>query len=161
MKRFRLAASLLVAGGASALAQRTDELVNDGKNPDNVTTQSMGYARQSYSPLKQINASNVKRLLPIWNTSVMNDMGELASPTVYNGVMYVINGKWTFALDVQTGRQIWRTPVVLEEGTVGAPITRGAATIYNGKLFRVTYDNHLIALDMKTGRGSLEPEIRG
>ena len=82
----------------------------------------MGYARQSYSPLKQINASNVKRLVPIWNTSVMNDMGELASPTVYKGVMYVINGKWTFALDVQTGRQIWRTPVVLEEGTVGAPI---------------------------------------
>ena len=151
MKRFWLAASLLVVCSASALAQTTDELVNDGKNPDNVTTQSMGYARQSYSPLKQINASNVKRLVPIWNTSVMNDMGELASPTIYNGIMYVINGKWTFALDVQTGRQIWRTPVVLEEGTVGAPITRGAATIYNGKLFRVTYDNHLIALDMKTG----------
>ena len=151
MKRFWLAASLLVVCAASALAQTTDELVNDGKSPDNVTTQSMGYARQSYSPLKQINAANVKRLVPIWTTSVMNDMGELASPTVYNGVMYVINGKWTFALDVQTGRQIWRTPVVLEEGTVGAPITRGAATIYNGKLFRVTYDNHLIALDMKTG----------
>jgi alcohol dehydrogenase (cytochrome c) len=151
MKRFWLAVSLLVVCGASALAQTTDELVNDGKKPDNVTTQSMGYARQSYSPLKQINASNVKRLVPIWNTSLMNDMGELASPTVYNGVMYVINGKWTFALDVQTGRQIWRTPVVLEEGTVGAPINRGAATIYNGKLFRVTYDNHLIALDMKTG----------
>jgi len=151
MKRFWLAVSLLAVCGMSALAQTTNELVNDGKNPDNVTTQSMGYARQSYSPLKQINASNVKRLVPIWNTSVMNDMGELASPTVYNGVMYVINGKWTFALDVQTGRQIWRTPVVLEEGTVGAPITRGAATIYNGKLFRVTFDNHLIALDMKTG----------
>ena len=25
------------------------------------------------------------------------------------------------------------------------------ATIYNGKLFRVTFDNHLVALDMKTG----------
>ena len=109
MKRFWLAASLLVVCAASALAQTTDELVNDGKNPDNVTTQSMGYARQSYSPLKQINATNVKRLVPIWNTSVMNDMGELASPTVYNGVMYVINGKWTFALDVQTGRQITYT----------------------------------------------------
>ena len=33
-----------------------------------------------------------------------------------------------------------------------APITRGAATIYNGKLFRVTIDNHLLALDMKTGK---------
>ena len=31
----------------------------------------------------------------------MNDMGELAAPTVYNGVMYVINGKWTFAIDVR------------------------------------------------------------
>ena len=40
----------------------------------------------------------------------MNDLGELAAPTIYNGVMYVINGKWTFAIDVETGRQIWRTP---------------------------------------------------
>ena len=151
MKNFRLLPLLVVVCAASVLAQSTDELVNDGKNTDNVTTQSMGYARQSYSPLKQINSSNVKRLVPIWTTSVMNDQGELAAPTVYNGVMYVINGKWTFAIDVATGRQIWRTPVTLEEGTVGGLITRGAATIYNGKLYRVTYDNHLVALDMKTG----------
>ena len=91
----------------------------------------------------------------------MNDMGELAAPTVYNGVMYVINGKWTFAIDVETGRQIWRTPVELEPGMhARAPITRGAATIYNGKLFRVTIDNHLLALDMKTGQADLEPEVR-
>jgi alcohol dehydrogenase (cytochrome c) len=132
-------------------AQTMDELITDGRNPANVTTQSMGYDRKSYSPLKEINASNVRRLVPIWSTSVMNDMGELASPAVYHGVMYVINGKWTFALDVETGRQIWRTPVELEPGTRGAPINRGAPAIYNGKLFRVTYDNHLIALDMKTG----------
>ena len=83
--------------------QTTDELVNDGRNTDNVTTQSMGYDRQSYSPLKQINKSNVKRLVPVWSASLMNDLGELAAPTVYNGVMYVINGKWTFAIDVETG----------------------------------------------------------
>ncbi len=151
MRRLRLLPLLVLGCAASLLAQSADDLLNDGKNPENVTTQSMGYARQSYSPLKQINASNVRRLVPLWTTSLMNDMGELASPTIYNGVMYVINGKWTFAIDVQTGRQIWRTPVVLEPGTVGAPVTRGAATIYNGKLYRVTYDNHLVALDMKTG----------
>src|SRR5438093_5206807 len=128
-----LLATLLGFPPGAAVAQSTDELVNDGKNTENVTTQSMGYDRKSYSPLKQINASNVKRLVPLWTTSLMNDMGELASPTIYNGVMYVINGRWTFAIDVQTGRQVWRTPVVLEQGTVGAPITRGAATIYNGK----------------------------
>src|SRR5215208_6867926 len=151
MKHFRLLPLLVIACAASVLAQTADDLLNDGKNTANVTTQSMGYARQSYSPLKQINASNAKCLVPLWTTSVMNDMGELAAPVIYNGVMYVINGKMTFALDVATGRQIWRTPVVLEQGTVGAPITRGAPTIYNGKLFRVTYDNHLVALDMKTG----------
>jgi len=63
----------------------------------------------------------------------------------------VINGKWTFALDVETGRQIWRTPVELAAGVKGAPINRGAPAIYNGKLFRVTFDNHILALDMKTG----------
>src|SRR4029079_9929200 len=104
----------------------------------NVTTQSMGYARQSYSTLKQINTSNVKRLVAVWNNSGMNDMGELAAPTVYNGVMYVINGKWTFALDVATGRQIWRTPVEMEAGVRGAPITPGAATLFTAKACTLT-----------------------
>src|SRR6058998_97365 len=152
MKNIWLCATLLCLWAAPGLTQTTEELVNDGKNTENVTTQSMGYDRKSYSPLKQINKSNVKRLVPIWNTSLMNDQGELATPTIYNGVMYVINGKWTFAIDVETGRQIWRTPVELESGITRAAFHRGGATIYNGKLFRVTIDNHVLALDMKTGK---------
>ncbi len=152
MKNIWLCATLLVLGAGLGLAQTAQELVNDGKNTENVTTQSMGYDRKSYSPLKQINKSNVKRLVPIWSTSLMNDEGELAAPTIYNGVMYVINGKWTFAIDVETGRQIWRTPVELESGIQRSAFNRGAATIYNGKLFRVTIDNHVLALDMATGR---------
>jgi alcohol dehydrogenase (cytochrome c) len=151
MKRIHWCAGLLGLGAALGLAQTTEDLVNDSKNTENVTTASMGYDRKSYSPLKQIDKSNVKRLAPIWSTSVMNDQGELAAPTIYNGVMYVINGKWTFALDVETGRQIWRTPVRLEPGVTRVAINRGAPAIYNGKLFRVTMDNHLLALDMKTG----------
>jgi alcohol dehydrogenase (cytochrome c) len=131
--------------------QTTDELVDDPQSPGNVITQSMGYDRKSYSPLDQITRSNIRRLVPIWNASLMNDLGELAAPTVYDGVMYVINGKWTFAIDVDTGRQIWRTPVELEEGTRRSAFTRGAPTIYEGKLFRVTLDNHVLALDMETG----------
>ena len=114
MKKLWLLGILLGFSPASISAQTTEELVNDGKNTENVTTQSMGYDRKSYSPLAQINTTNIKRLVPVWSTSVMNDMGELAAPTIYNGVMYVINGKWTFALDVATGRQIWRTPVEFE-----------------------------------------------
>ena len=151
MKSVWLCVTVLSCGAAVGSAQTTEELVNDGKNTENVTTQSMGYGRKSYSPLQQINKSNVKRLVPVWSASLMNDQGELAAPTVYNGVMYVINGKWSFAIDVETGRQIWRTPVELESGVTRSAYNRGAATIYNGKLFRVTVDNHLLALDMKTG----------
>jgi alcohol dehydrogenase (cytochrome c) len=82
----------------------------------------------------------------------MNDWGELAAPTVYNGVIYAINGKWTFAIDVETGKQIWRTAVEPEAGVTRRGITRGAPVLYNGKLFRITVDNHVLALDMKTGK---------
>src|SRR6185369_16609726 len=133
--------------------QSNEELLNSGgKNTDNAITESMGYDRKSYSPLKQINKANVKQLAAVWTMSLMNDLGELSAPAVYNGVMYTINGKWTFAIDVETGRQIWRTPVELEPGTTRAAINRGAPTIYNGKLFRVTVDNHVVALDMKNGK---------
>ncbi len=152
MKNIGLSAALLVFLAIPGWAQTTDELVNDGKNTENVLIHSMGYDRKSYSPLKQINKSNVKRLVPIWNASLMNDQGELSAPVIYNGVMYVINGKWTFAIDVETGRQIWRTAVELESGITRAAYNRGAPVIYNGKLFRITVDNHILALDIKTGK---------
>lgn len=152
MKRVLVCAAVVGALAAAALSQTTEDLNHDRKNAENVLTQSMGYDRESYSPLSQINKSNIERLVPIWNASTMNELGELAQPTIYDGVMYVINGKWSFAIDVETGRQIWRAPVKLEPGIKHVAFNRGAATIYNGKLFRVTVDNHVLALDMKTGK---------
>src|SRR5262245_7484461 len=116
----------------------------------------MGYDVRMWSPLRQISKSNVKRLVPVWNFSLMNDMGELAQPTVYNGVMYVVNGNWTFAIDVATGNQIWRTPAAYDRAalrvTTSGAYLRGAATIYNGKLFRQVIDGHVVAVEMKPGR---------
>jgi alcohol dehydrogenase (cytochrome c) len=152
MKKILLCLMLLGICAALALAQTTEELNHDGKTTENVLTQSMGNDRKSYSPLNQINRSNVERLVPVWNFSTMNEFGDLAQPTIYNGVMYVINGKWTFAIDLETGRQIWRTPTKIEPGIKHVAFNRGAATIYNGKVFRVTIDNHILALDMKTGK---------
>jgi alcohol dehydrogenase (cytochrome c) len=107
----KILATLLCFCCGSALAQTAQELIDNGKNSENVTTFGMGYHLNQYSPLSQINKSNIKRLVPVWSTSLSNDTGELAQPTIYNGVMYVVNGHWTFALDVATGQQIWRTPV--------------------------------------------------
>ena len=140
----------------SSFSQTTEELIAGSKNTDNVVNFGMGYDLKMYSPLKQINKSTVKRLVPVWNFSLANDMGELSQPTVYNGVMYVVNGNWTFAIDIATGKQIWRTPVQYDRAalrvTSSGAYLRGAATIYNGKLFRQSVDAHILALDMKTGK---------
>ena len=67
-----------IAGLASS--QTSEELLNRSRTTDNVLTHSMGYDRKSYSSLKEINKSNVNRLVPVWNSSVMNESGELAAP---------------------------------------------------------------------------------
>jgi alcohol dehydrogenase (cytochrome c) len=152
----KILAALFCFCCSSALAQTAQELIDNGKNSENVTTFGMGYNLNQYSPLAEITKSNIKRLVPVWSTALSNDAGELAQPTIYDGVMYVVNGNWTFALDVATGQQIWRTPVEYDRASVrissSGVLMRGGATIYNGKLFRETLDSHVIALDMKTGK---------
>ncbi len=136
-------------------AQTAQELLTDGKNTENVTTYGMGYDLKRYSPLTQINTTNVKRLVPVWSASLQNLLGEQAQPLVYNGVMYVTNAAWTFAIDVTTGKQIWRTEVGYDPETprvVCCGVSSKGAAILNGKLFRTTLDAHVVALDMKTGK---------
>ena len=152
----KIIAALLCSSCAVVSAQTFQEHLADGKNTENVLTFGMGMGIPMYSPLAQINKSNVKRLVPIWSTNTMTDTGELSQPTIYNGVMYIVNGNHTFALDAATGHQIWRTPVeydraVLRIANAGA-IMRGIPVLYNGKLYRTTLDAHVVALDMKTGK---------
>ena len=153
----KLLATLLLSTCATTLhAQTAEEIRNDGKSTDNVLSHGMGYHARSWSALSQINKSNIRKLVPIWSFNLANDMGELSQPTVYNGVMYVVNGNWTFAIDIATGRQIWRTPVNFDRAalrvTTGGAYLRGHATLYNGKLFRQNIDGYVVALDMKTGK---------
>ena len=149
------AVSLSMLLSLSASAQSLDDLKNDGKNTDNVLTYGMGYHLNRYSPLKEIDKSNVKRLVPVWNLSLDNQWGEQAQPLIYNGVMYVTHAKATVAIDVGTGRQIWKTPVEWVPETpriVCCGVSNKGAAILDGKLFRTTLDAHVVALDMKTGK---------
>jgi alcohol dehydrogenase (cytochrome c) len=155
MNRLAVSAAVLLLMTISASAQTLDDLKNDGKNTDNVLTYGMGYHQRRYSPLKQINKSNIKRLVPVWNLSLDNQWGEQAQPLVYNGVMYVTDAKSTVAIDVATGKQIWKTPVDWPADTprvVCCGVSNKGAAVYDGKVFRTTLDAFVVALDMKTGK---------
>src|SRR5882672_6691034 len=151
------AAILLAAFGALAHAQTEQDLLRDGNgsNTDNVLTYGMGYHQQRYSPLKQINKSTVKRLVPVWSLSLANEVGEQAQPLVYNGVMYVSNVRQTVAIDIATGRQIWATPIEWDPAAarvVCCGLSNRGVALYDGKVFVASIDAHLKALDAKTGK---------
>jgi hypothetical protein len=87
--RLRQTAEELIAGTART---RERDHVRHGLRPEAV------------QPAPQINKSNVKRLVPSGHQPRQRH-GRALAATIYNGVMYVVNGNWTFALDVATGRQ--------------------------------------------------------
>jgi alcohol dehydrogenase (cytochrome c) len=150
-----MSAAVLFLMTTSASAQTLDELKNSGQNTDNVLTYGMGYHLHRYSPLKQINKSNLKRLVPIWNLSLDNQWGEQAQPLVYGGVMYVTDAQSTVAIDVGTGRQLWKTLVNYDPDVprvVCCGLSNKGPAIYGGKVFRTTLDAFVVALDMKTGK---------
>ena len=131
------------------------DLVNDGKNTDDVLTYGMGYSQNRYSPLTQINKSNVKRLVPVWSLSMENDFGEQAQPMIQDGVMYVSDAKWTVAIDALTGKRLWRTAVDFPPDTprvVCCGVSNKGVALYHGKVIRTTLDAHVIALDQKNGQ---------
>ena len=137
------------------MAQSADELANGAKDTGNVVNYGMGYNLQRFSPLKQIDKTNVKKLVPVWNLSLDDNRSEESQPLVYKGVLYVTTNSATIAVDAKTGNQIWKTKIEYPPETLRivccGVINRGAA-IADGKLFRTTLDANVIALDAKTGK---------
>jgi len=157
MKKLLGAFALLALSHASLYAQSLQDLVRDGKggSTDNVLTYGMGYNQNRYSTLKEINRNTVKRLVPVWSTSLGSNYGEQGQPLVYDGVMFVTDAEYTVAIDVATGKQLWRTPVDWDPATprvVCCGISNKGPAVYNGKVYRGTLDAHVVALDQKTGQ---------
>ncbi|HEX5232795.1 MAG TPA: PQQ-binding-like beta-propeller repeat protein, partial [Bradyrhizobium sp.] len=155
MKRIALAASLAILVPYGASAQTTDQLVKGVTDTSNVLNYGMGYNLQRFSPLKQINKDTVKNLVPVWNYSLADDRSEESQPLVYQGVIYVTSNSATMAVDVKSGKQLWKTKVEYPPETpriVCCGIINRGAAIYDGKIFRTTLDANVIALDAKTGK---------
>lgn len=145
----------LAAAAGSAAAQSLADLRNDAATPGDVTTYGMGWAQQRWSPLRQINAGNVKRLVPVWNLSLNHTANASTQPLVVDGTMYLTLHDATVAVDAVTGRQKWRTPVKLP-ADINAFLccgiqSRGVAMM-DGVLYRTTIDAQVVALNAADGK---------
>jgi alcohol dehydrogenase (cytochrome c) len=140
---------------AVAAAQSAQELIDGSKNTKNVVNFGMGYDLQRFSSLDQINKQNVKTLRPDWSYSLENIQSQESQPLVYNGVLYVSTEKATMAVDAKSGRQIWKVALDYAPETYRMACcgnnSRGVA-LYDGKVFRASLDNRIIAYDANDGK---------
>ncbi|MEP7272614.1 MAG: PQQ-dependent dehydrogenase, methanol/ethanol family [Acidobacteriota bacterium] len=113
-------------------------------------------SEQRYSPLSQINETNVGRLGLAWSYKLDIDRGTEASPIIVDGVMYTTGAfSIVYALDARNGKLLWKyDPKVARNYAARAccdAVNRGVAVL-EGRVYVGTLDGYLVALDARTGR---------
>jgi alcohol dehydrogenase (cytochrome c) len=135
----------------------TDEMLLGAQSEsDNWRMVGRDYMSTRFSPLTQVNATNVKRLVPKWTFSFGVLDAQNTTPLVHDGVMYVTasHGR-TFAVNAKTGSMIWQYNHPLPEDAgknMCCDIGNRGAALYGDKVFVATPNAHVVALDMKTGK---------
>ena len=152
-----MAVAALVLGSrleSAAQSVTYDEILHSATHPEDWLTYGGNYASQRFSELKQINKTNVDSLKLRWVYQLRRQGIFESSPIVVDGMMYVTEPPTTVtALDVRTGRPVWRWSADLPKNllTIGLfPTNRGVA-ILGDTVYVATIDAHLVALDAKTG----------
>jgi alcohol dehydrogenase (cytochrome c) len=123
------------------------------KEPGSWLTYSGNYQGHRYSPLTGLTPTNVSSLRVRW--AYQFDMARTeVSPIVADGVMYVTAPNKAAALDLRTGRPIWKweRPIPSDYQSIGfGRVNRGPAILDN-MLYVATLDCYLVALDLKSGQ---------
>jgi glucose dehydrogenase len=132
---------------------------------DGWITNGGNLANQRYSPLDQIDRSNVGQLKAVWRASLDGSgmqprSANQAQPIVYADTLYIVTGdNDVFAIDIDDGRVLWKYEAHVDPA-VARPCCGWAArglAIGEGKAFFGTLDARMIALDQRrlvdSGRG--------
>ncbi|TAM51727.1 MAG: PQQ-dependent dehydrogenase, methanol/ethanol family [Paraburkholderia sp.] len=152
-----LGLAMLASGAFTTLAAHADpDLDRLMKNPANWASQAGDYANHRYSPLKQINASNVKNMQVAWTMSTGVLRGHEGSPLVVGDTMYIHspypNKVIAVSLKDQTFK--WMYQPQQDDQTVSVmccdTVNRGVA-YGDGKIFLQQADTTLVALNANTG----------
>ncbi len=109
-----------------------------------------------YSPLDQVDASNVHRLQLAWSWG-MEDGRSQQAPLVRDGVLFLSNpGNVVQALDAADGTPLWEYRRRFEGGPRGQLRT---LAIWEDIVYVATADAHMVALDAATGTVRWETRI--
>ncbi len=133
-----------------------DMLLNADKDASNWLLYGRDYQTTRYSPLKQINKSNVSKLVPAWNLSFGVLDGQDSQAVAVNGMIYVTASyNKVFAVEAATGKVVWKYERELP-GDVFPKlccdvVNRGVA-VYKNKVYLATLDAHIVALDNTSGK---------
>lgn len=147
----RLNAETIV--GPVSAAEPARKITWGAPQPGDWLTYNGNESGNRYSPLQQINPANVSSLKLKWVFPIPY-FGLEATPLAADGVLYVTGPNQVFALDALTGGAIWHYSRPASTGMVGDAklgTNRGVA-ILRDKVFFVTDNAHLLALDRANGR---------
>ncbi|HJZ74516.1 MAG TPA: PQQ-binding-like beta-propeller repeat protein [Vicinamibacterales bacterium] len=150
-----IAAIAFVLTGASAPPDRSIPFADIARpRPGEWPTYHGSLSGNRFSPLDQINRATIQRLAPKWMFTIQGAPRPLQmTPIVVGGVMYVTSVNEAYALDAQSGRQIWHYSRPRSQGLAGdaaSGINRGIAVL-GERVFMVTDNAHLIALHRDQG----------
>jgi quinohemoprotein ethanol dehydrogenase len=123
-----------------------DEWPSDGRD----------YTAQRFSPLTQIDASNVSQLGIAWFDQYDTFRGVEATPVYDDGVLYnTLPFNITIAYDAKTGAKLWtydpKVPREMGRYACCEPVARGLA-LWRDRVIIATLDGRLIALDKASGK---------
>jgi len=154
-----------IAAGQQTRRIDDQALRNAGKTGEEWLTYGLTPGETRYSPLKQIDTSNVSRLGLAWSYDVGPGGGNQEStPLFWNGSLYgITNWSVVFAVDARTGKERWRWDPEVNQTAVRPKIccgvvNRGIAT-YQGKIIAPVIDGRLEALDAETGKPVWEARV--
>src|SRR4029077_15550492 len=117
------------------------------------------FDQQRYSPLDQINKSNVGQLRMAWSRGLPAGTQE-SVPIVYRGVMYLYApGASIQAVDALTGDLIWEYKRDYPQGVNPRAARNKSLGIYEDMIFFAAPDGYLLALDAKTGKLRWETKV--
>lgn len=139
-------------------------MANAATDQNNWLLHGRTYDNQRYSPLTQITTGNVKSLSPVALVQTGMTASFETTPIVANGVMYittpVVNSKMMImAVNAVTGERIWDVTYNLGQFQICCgPVNRGVALGF-GRVYVVTLDDHLLALDATDGHTVFDKTI--